>query len=335
MPSRRQVLATIAATAATPIGVAACNSRPSTRPAAATEPKDKVVYLTGYGTTPREDYPFVGVAKGFFAEAGIDVTIRPGAPSDANLTTLAAGKAQFASIDFVSAVRSATRFSYRAIAAVQHTTVLSLISLAGAGISHPSDLAGKTLGVAPSKPASQTLFPAYAKLAGVDPRTVRFVPAAPDTLPSLLAAGKIHAMGAYAVDTPGIRNTAHGREPVVLPYSQYLTDLYGTVLITPTDLLTARADLVRRFTAALVKTVRYAVANPDEAGQLVHHRLPAIDAGIEAATMTLMRPYITEARLEPDRVMRGIALLEQAQIAQSGLTPEQVVDFDIAAAVNR
>jgi NitT/TauT family transport system substrate-binding protein len=168
----------------------------------------------------------------------------------------------------------------------------------------------------------------------VDARTVRFVAAPPNELPALLAAGRIDAMGAYAVDTPGIRNTAHGQDPVVLPYSQYLTDLYGTVLITPTALLERDRDLVRRFTGALVRSVRYAVAHPQEAGQLVHHRLPAIDPGIEAATMTLMQPYVTDAGLEPGRVMRGIALLEQARLAASGLAPEEVVDFDVAAGVN-
>jgi ABC-type nitrate/sulfonate/bicarbonate transport system substrate-binding protein len=95
------VLATIAAT---PTGIAACGHRPTSRTTA--KGRDRVTYLTGFGTTPREDYPYVGLAKGFFDQAGIEVAIKPGAPSDANLKFIAAGTVDFACVDFVSAVRA-------------------------------------------------------------------------------------------------------------------------------------------------------------------------------------------------------------------------------------
>jgi NitT/TauT family transport system substrate-binding protein len=122
-----------------------------------------VTFLTGYGTTPRETFPWVGLAKGFFSEAGIDLTVLPGQPSDANLKTLAAGKAQFAAVDFVSAIRGTKAFpDYRTVMAVQSSTLLSMVTLAGRGIGKPTDLAGRTLGTAPAA-ATQTLFPTYAK----------------------------------------------------------------------------------------------------------------------------------------------------------------------------
>jgi NitT/TauT family transport system substrate-binding protein len=330
MASRRQVLATIAATAVAPVTTAAalstvagCGSKP-----AASKPADRVTYLTGFGTTPREGYGWVADGMGFFAEVGIAASIQAGAPSDANLKTLAAGKAQFAVIDFVSAVRGvATWPDYRAVAAVQQTTLLSMITLPGRGIAQGADLAGRTVGTGASA-ATQTLFPTYARLAGFDPSHTKIVNFTPDQLPAALVGGAIDAMGAYVVDTPGIAHAA-GRQPIVLPYARYLTDLYGSVLITTTSLIKSNPDLVKRFSSALLRGVRYSVDNPEQAGKLMHAAVSTADPGITADTMALMKPYINGGGLTEARVMRGIAVLESAGLAGAGLTPERVVDFSL------
>jgi NitT/TauT family transport system substrate-binding protein len=337
MASRRQVLATIAATATAPVTTAAalsmatgCDStgdEPTT-----SKPVDHVTFVTGFGTTPREGYGWVADGMGFFAEVGIAASIQPGAPSDANLKTLAAGKAQFAVIDFVSAVRGvATWPGYRTVAAIQQNTLLSMITLPGRGITQGADLAGRTIGTGTAA-ATQTLFPTYARLAGFDPGRTTIVNFQPDQLPAVLVSGKIDAMGAYAVDTPNIAHAA-GTQPIVLPYAKYLTDLYGSVLITTTELIRSNPDLVRRFSSALLRGVRYAVNNPDQAGRLLHKAVSTNDPDITAQTMTLMKPYITGAGLTPERVMRGIAVLETAGLATAGLTPDRVVDFSLTPAV--
>lgn len=336
MLSRRQMLAALAVSPLAAGTVAACSSGSTSSPKATTggnKAPDKVTYLTGFGTTAREDYPYVGLAKGFFSDAGIDVTILPGVPSDGNLKSLAAGKAQFASVDFVSAIRGAKTYpNYRIVGAIQSSTLLSMITLADKGITVPADLVGKTLGAAPAA-ASQTMFPTYAKLAGLDATKMKFVNAPSDQLPSLLASGKVDAIGAYAVDTPGVQAAAQGKQAVVLPYSKYLTDLYGTVVLATTAVVNASPDLVQRFVGALVKSIRYAVDNPAEAGTLINAKLPAIKAVTVTKTMTLMKPYVTTATMDQSRVMRGIALLETAGLAQAGLTPEAIVNFDIAGKV--
>jgi NitT/TauT family transport system substrate-binding protein len=293
---------------------------------------DRVTLLTAFGTTPREGYGWVADRMGFFRQVGIEATITPGAPSDTNLKMLAAGKAQFAVVDFVSAVRGVTAAwpDYRAVAAVQRSTLLSMITLPGRRITLPADLAGRTVGTAAAA-ATQTLFPAYARLAGFDPTRTRIVNLAPDLLPSALASGAIDAMGSYLVDTPGIRKAAGDRDPLVFPYARYLTDLYGAVLITPTRLIRTDPDLVRRFSSALLKGVRYAVDRPADAGRLMHAAVTTADPGIVAQTMTLMRPYVDTGALDEDRVMRGLALLEGAGLIRPGLTPDRVVDFSLAA----
>jgi NitT/TauT family transport system substrate-binding protein len=295
MLTRRQLLTAIGAVPAA-AALGACDG--GGRKTAGTA----VTFLTGYGTTPRETYAWAGLAK-----------------------------AQFAAVDFVSAIRGTKAFpDYRTVMAVQSRTLLSMITLADRGIGKPTDLAGRTLGTAPAA-ATQTLFPAYAKAAGFDPATDTFVNAPSDQLPSLLAAGRVDAMGSYAIDTPNIENVAHGRTAVVFPYSRYLADLYGTVIIATTGVLSGNADLVKRFVGAMTRTVRYAVDNPDEAGALVQGKLPTVKAPVIAKTMALMKPYVTSPVLDRGRVTRGIAVLSAAGLAAPSLSPDTAVDFGAAA----
>jgi NitT/TauT family transport system substrate-binding protein len=313
------------------VGVAACSSARKTAPTAPT----KVTYLTGIGTRPREEYVQVAIAKDYFRDAGLNVTVQVGAPSDANLQKIAAGKAQFATIDFVSAIHGVTTYpdKYRIVAAIQRRTLIAFIALAGRGITQPGDLVGKTVGIPPNS-AAQTLLPAFAKLAKFDGSKVKVHNFAPDQLPLLLAAGQIDAMSAYSIDTPTVKAAdPNHQEPAVIHYSDYLSDLYGTVLVADKGLCDFFPGMVKHFATALVKGLHYAVAHPPEAAQIIKAAVPTTDLGAAADTMTLMQADIGTGALDPTKVMQGIAALEQVRLAPSGLQPEQIVAFSLVPEV--
>jgi NitT/TauT family transport system substrate-binding protein len=316
----------------TPAGaIAACSSPGRTGPKAQT----KVTYLTGIGTRPREEYVQVAIAKGYFQDAGLSVTVQVGAPSDANLQKIAAGKAQFATIDFVSAIHGVMTYpdKYRIVAAIQRRTLIAFIALAGRGMTRPGDLVGKTVGIPPGS-AAQTLLPAFAKLAKFDDSTVKVYNFAPDQLPVLLAAGQIDAMSAYSIDTPTVKAAdPRHQDPAVIHYADYLNNLYGTVLVADKDLCDFFPGMVKHFATGLVKGVHYAVAYPQEAGQIIKTAVPTTDLGAAVDTMKLMRADIGTGILDPTKVMQGIAELEQVRLAPSGLQPEQIVAFNLAPQV--
>lgn len=311
------------------------------RPAAI---NDKVTYLTGFGAFGREGFAWVARDKGFFAEAGIDVTIQPGAAGDANLRVLASGRAQFAVIDYSGAlVRAGTGVfdQYKLVGVVTRQTLIAMMALAGGGIVTPRDLAGKTIGQATGA-VPKTLFGAYAQLAGFDPAGVRWVQTTPQQLPGLLATGKVDAIGQFVVGEPAIRQAAGGRPVVTLPYGDYLTDLYGNAVVASTALISSNPDLVRRFTRALLRGLRYAVDHPQETADILHRAVPAVDPGTATAEVELLRDYVgaPDAGGGPEaafgafdsaRVARGVALMQSLRLIPAAVTPEQVVSFDIMA----
>jgi NitT/TauT family transport system substrate-binding protein len=299
-------------------------------------PREKVTYLTGFGAFGREGYAWVAKEKGYFAEAGIEVEIQPGAAGDANLRLLAANRAQFGVIDYAGAVVRAGNGGFRdfrLVGAVTEQTLIAIMALAGGNIVTPSDLAGKTIAQATGA-VPKTLFEAYARLAGFDPRGVRWVQTGPQQLPVLLASRKVDAIGQFVVGEPAIRRAAKDHAIVTLPYSDYLTDLYGNVVVTSAALLNSNPDLARRFTQALLKGLRYAVDHPQETADILHRAVPATDAVTAAAELTLMKPYVGTGRpgvpfgsFDVTRVARSIALMQSLRLIPTAVQPEEFVSF--------
>jgi NitT/TauT family transport system substrate-binding protein len=316
------------------VGVAALAGCSSSPRRTTNHSSTSVTYLTGFQDTPREQYARVAGAKGFFTAAGLRVTIQPGQPADFNFAQVAAGHAQFASVDFVSAVRGAGRFPYRVVAAVQQSTLLGLAALASRNITTPVDLLGRTIGSAAGG-AVETLFPLYARLARIDASRVRFVSGAPDLLPTLLGAGKVDLVGTYLVDVPSTEAAVGGRAVTTLGYERYLTDLYGTVLIADSGLVRRDPSLVREFAAALMRGTVYATDHPDEAGEIIKRAVPTTNAAAAAGVFRLMKPYVgagtvAPGSLTPARVMRGVAILESGGIVPAGATnPDRLVAFNL------
>jgi NitT/TauT family transport system substrate-binding protein len=312
-----------------------------------TKPLDKITYGTGFGDTAREGFARIGVARGFFRAVGIDVTVVPGQPSTYDLKLLSANQVQFADIDFVSAVInkapvSSTPFDgYEIVAPLQDKTLVSFIARGDSGITRPTDLEGKTVGAASATAASHLLFGAYANLAGVNAAKVRWRYAATTQLPQLVAAGTLAAGASYVVDAPSYQQDStkagHPAKVTALLYSDYVTDLYGSVTVTRSQLLHDNPDLVRRFTDALFRSIRWSVDHPRDAGVLLNQLVPTVPAAITEQTMRLMAGYIPKTpasgespAFEEERVARGIALLEGQGLIKPGvLKPDKLIRLNL------
>jgi NitT/TauT family transport system substrate-binding protein len=300
--------------------------------------KDKVTYLTSFGTFGRDAYAYVAKEKGFFEEAGIDVEIKPGAGTGENLKQIASGQAQFTPVDFTGALLQfggGKARDFTAVAAIQQRTMVAVMALDGKGITTPKDLEGKTIADAPGS-VIKMLFPTYARLAGVNDTTVKWVTAPPPTLPGTLASGGVDAIGQFVVGKPTIEAAAQGKKAVVLPYSDHLTDLYGNALVTGSRLAKEDPDLVKRFTTALLKGLQYSIENPKETGDILVKNQPTQKAAPAAAEVELMASFVKSdsagapvGAFDSQRVARSIAILQGAGSIPAGVTPDQVVNFDL------
>src|SRR5204863_6589894 len=155
---------------------------------------------------------------------------------------------------------------------IHQQTLVSIIALQGGGITVAKDLEGKKVGMATGS-VNQLLFPAYAKLAGVDATKVTIQNAAPPQLPALLASKKVDALSTFLIGQKGIEKVAGGKT-VVLPYSKYLPDLVGNGIVTTKDIAKNNPDLAGRFRDAALKGLEYTIRHPGEAAAILKKAQP-------------------------------------------------------------
>jgi NitT/TauT family transport system substrate-binding protein len=328
-----------AALAATLVAAAGCSDDSDGKGSSGgTQSLEKITYLTSFGTFGRDAYAYVAKEKGYFKDAGFDVDIKSGNGTLENLKAVVSGNAQFTPLDLTGLLLAAGGkqpiTGFAAVAGVQQRTMAAIISLQGNGINTPKDLEGKTLTDSPSS-VVRNLFPTYAKAAKIDYTKVKWVDGTPQTLMGTLAAGKTAGIGQFVVGKPTVEAIAK-KPAVVLPYSDYLQDLYGNVLVTSEKYAKDNPDKTKKFTAALLKGLQDSITNPDDAGQILKKYVPTTIPQAASAELKLMEPFVRSAAsgvpvgaLDSQRVARSIAILQGSGQIGAGLTPEKIIDFDV------
>ncbi|MPV36911.1 ABC transporter substrate-binding protein [Georgenia subflava] len=295
---------------------------------------DEVTYLTSFNTFGRDAYVYVASEKGYFEEAGIDVTIQPGSGTVDVMKLVASGSADFGTGDFSTVVVTVANedLPVTTVGVIHQKSLAAIVTLGDRGIAEPTDLEGKQIGDQPGS-TNEVIFPTYAAAAGLDPATVEFVPAAPPALPQLLVSGQVDGIGQFVVGEPLIAAAASGKDVVVLPYGDVLPELYGNVLVTSEELAGSDPELVSRFTEALLKGLEYSIENPEETGEILKKYQPTQDADVAATEVELMAPYVDVdgtdiGAIDQARVQSVIDIMAPA--LETEIAPADVVDFDLA-----
>jgi NitT/TauT family transport system substrate-binding protein len=308
---------------------------------------DQVSYLTAFGAAGRDAFAWIAEDQGYFREANLDVKIQLGKATGENLKALAAGQAQFAALDLTGAMLSAdpkkpnpsAYKDFRAILGIHQQTLVSVMAIQGT-LNSPQELAGKRIAAAANS-VNQLLFPAYAKLAGIDESKISWVAVQPATLGPVLASGKADALSTFLIGRPTIEKAtkqAKNLGVVVFPYSYYLPDLFGNAVITTSSIASGKPDLVKRFREAMRKALVYTIAHPDQAAELLHQKQPETVAAVAEQEIRLMTPSVTAEGqdkigvIDRTRIAGAISSLQDAGVLGGTLKPEDVVDFDVMPA---
>jgi NitT/TauT family transport system substrate-binding protein len=298
---------------------------------------EKITWVTGVGIQGREAYAYVAQEKGYFREAGFEVDVQPGRGTVENLKLLQGGQADFAVLDITGALieyGKGTFKDFTIVSAIQQRNLACLMALEGSGVASPKDLEGKKIAYIPGG-VVRTLFDTYASLAGFNPKTVTWVTMPAPQMPAGLASKKIDVATQFVVGKGFVESVAKGKKAVVLPYSDYLVDLYGNGVAVTNKAAKDDPDRVRRFNEAILKGLAYAVDNPQEAGTIYAKYQKAQPARAAGGEMALMAPYVKSSAsggqvgaLDQSRVARNIAILQGAGTIPTSFRPEEVVSFD-------
>jgi NitT/TauT family transport system substrate-binding protein len=224
---------------------------------------------------------FVADAKGYYREAGINVTLSRGAGSGDTVKRVGAGQATFGVADtsVVIAARGNDDIPVRIVAMAYGKSPLGVIYLAESGIKGPKDLQGRTIARTASG-SSVTMFPGFLAANSVDRASIKEVVADANLLPSMLLSRRVDAVLGQTVNIGRYRKQAEKQQltPMGMNYADFGLQAYGNSIITQQRTIEAQPDLVRRFVGASMRGMAFAVANPQEAVAILKKAVPELDA---------------------------------------------------------
>jgi NitT/TauT family transport system substrate-binding protein len=203
--------------------------------------------------------------KGFYEQAGLNVTITAGKGSGSTAQLVASNVTQFGFSDgYVVANGVANGMSLLMVAAIFRRNPTTVVVLADSPIKTPKDLEGKTLGMNTGGTHFQQ-WPAYALGCGIDVSKVRVVNVDPAGTPPALIAGRVDAVAGYGQGTaPAIE--VRGNKPTrMLWFTDCGVTAVSNGIIAQPAFVKANPALVRDFVAASIKGFLYARQNLEEA----------------------------------------------------------------------
>jgi NitT/TauT family transport system substrate-binding protein len=291
---------------------------------------DAVTFITDFGFNGRHAYYYVALDKGYYKDAGMDVKIVRGQGSTDAVKQVASGTAQFGFADTSAVIfaRANDGIPIKLVSVIYAKPPHAIYVLKDSGISKPKDLEGRKLADT-AYSAMPKMFGAYAKAAGIDASKVTWVVAGSDALPGMLSLGRVDGIGQYTVGEPLLKKAAAPKDIVALTYSDAGLDYYGSGIVTKESTLQSNPDLVKRFIAATLRGLKDAIANPQQAGEIMHkyHREVdedvARDETIKVGQLATV-PGAAMGSIDEARLQRTIDVVVGAYTLKSTVKPDDI-----------
>ncbi len=266
-----------------------------------------VVTATTFGTAQAQvtpikfqlDWRFEGpaalfltpVAKGYFKDAKLDVTVDAGNGSGGAVTRVASGAYDLGFADLAALMEFHANNPDApnkpvAIMMVYNDTPASVMALKKSGIKTPADLNGKKLG-APVFDAGRRAFPIFAKANNIN--GVQWTAMDPPLRETMLARGDVDAITGFTF-TSLLNLEARGvniADVVVLPYPDFGVKLYGNAIIASPKILKDNPAAVKAFLSAFAKGMKDVIGNPAAAIGDVKARDGIINVELETRRLKL------------------------------------------------
>ena len=231
---------------------------------------------------PRGDFApyYLARERGYYAQAGIDLTIKHVLGNAFAFQMLSAGNAEFAHADIVQMLQlqgATPEPAMKSVAVVCGRIPLSLFYLNGRGIEKPKDIAGRSIVDSPGS-TTPALIKLLAQANGFDAGTIEWKSAAANAKAALMLQGQADAVSTYLPALPSTAARAPAGKTVgVFNFGDHGVDIYGDGIISTGAFVRANPDLTRSFVQATLRGYTDAFANPAAAVEAIVKSAPELD----------------------------------------------------------
>jgi NitT/TauT family transport system substrate-binding protein len=277
----------------------------------------------------------LGIVDGIYSKHGMDVTAAAGRGSATTIQTVANMSDQFGFADGGTLVKlTAQGLRAKQVLGILQTGSNAVMALPDSGITKPVDLNGKTTGFAPGG-ATDQLFPAFARKAGVDFKSIKGIAVDATTRDNLFLLKKIDFDLALAAAQLPILQEKCDCKLSLIRFSDYGLNLMSNGIVASDKLIAQNPDLVRRFVAATREAIGAAMMDPTHGVDDFFKYAP--NAGVSRKVvseqwqmaMALMRTKATETtplgQMDASDWQSTIDLLvDYAGVPKGAVTPDMV-----------
>lgn len=207
---------------------------------------------------------YAAVEKGFYKEAGFDVTLVAGSPELQPVNEVLSGRAQYAEGNSEVLLSRLQGEPLVAMAVIFQHSPSVLLTLASSGIKTPQDLIGKRVMTVGGD--GDANFLAMLRRNHVDPSQVEIMPSSYQL--SDLITGKVDAFNSYLTNEPYFMQERGINFHVINP-RDYGVDFYSDILFTSEKEVKNNPERVEKIKQATIRGWRYALSNPEEIIQII------------------------------------------------------------------
>jgi len=299
---------------------------------------DNVTLVTDFGYNGRHAHFFEALDRGYYRDAGLEVKIVRGQGSNDAIRQVGAGNAMFGFADVGTLIlaRANDQIPVQLVAAVYRKPAQAIFCREDSGMKRPKDLEGNVIGTTAGA-SIPALFPAFAKAAGINAQTVRWVNATVEALPGLLATNKAPCIGQFTLGEALLRSQLGSANLVRFAYADAGLSYYANGIVASAATIASKPDIVRRFVDATIRGMKDSFADPAAAGAIMQKLVPQVNATIaqketEAAAELAQIPGKPMGEIDPARIE---ATLDVVKGAFKLATPVAAADLYVPGFVSK
>jgi NitT/TauT family transport system substrate-binding protein len=208
---------------------------------------------------------YLGVAKGFYRDAGLDVDVLEGKGSSTVINLVGNDSEDFAFADGTTAARLISQgLPARVVMGIFQRSTLSIFYAKDRGIGTPKDLKGKRVSMCAGD-GMNVYLPIYLKSVGLQAGDVEQVNVDCSLKYTVVAQNRADAVASYGTAGRPLMQAVGIADPGKFDYADAGIFLPSHGIIASEKTIAQRADVVRRFVAATTKAWQAAQADPDAA----------------------------------------------------------------------
>lgn len=229
---------------------------------------------------------YYALEKGYYEEAGLNVTIGEGNGAGTTAKLIGTGDADIGFTDSASVASAiAEGIPVKIVCPIYAVNAFGAIALKDSGIQTMKDLEGKKVGIATGDGPSN-LFAAAAAANDIDVNKVEFVSMDANSKETSLMKGDVDAILA-GCDSDAVALECNGYEVNAMRYSDCGAATVGLSLVANPDFIAENSEIIEKFISATLKGWDECRTNGEEAVEIFMKKFPTADENVVKGSLAV------------------------------------------------